>query len=306
MARRRTWPPEPPRELPPARTVQLPGRGEVFLRDTGGDGEPVMLLHGWMVSADLNWWGTYDALVQAGYRVLAIDHRGHGRGMRALAPFTLLDCAADAAAALRELALAPAVVIGYSLGGAVAQLLARDHPDVVTGAVLCATAAHWQDPATRRTWRAMGALGLMLSVAPRATYGLGFRRAGYHDSRATAWMQSEMMRNSSRDVAEAGRELGRFDSRAWLGSVQVPVATVITTKDEVVPPSKQRELAAAGGGLAFEVEINHLENNQRGRDFNPVLLQAITAVRERAAGDQPGADGRPGETRSGRTGAEVA
>ena len=39
-----------------------------------------MLLHGWMVSADLNWCGAYGELAAAGYRVLAIDHRGHGRG----------------------------------------------------------------------------------------------------------------------------------------------------------------------------------------------------------------------------------
>ena len=66
--------------MPPARTIIAPGRGELFLRDTGGNGPVVMLLHGWVASADLNWCGAYDALAAAGYRVLAIDHRGHGRG----------------------------------------------------------------------------------------------------------------------------------------------------------------------------------------------------------------------------------
>src|SRR5881275_3305495 len=111
------WPPEPPVEMPPARTVRVPGRGEFFLRDTGGDGQPVMLLHGWMASADLDWYGAYDRLEAAGYRVLAIDHRGHGRGLRPLVPFRLADCAADAAAAIRQLDLAPALVVGYSMGG---------------------------------------------------------------------------------------------------------------------------------------------------------------------------------------------
>ncbi len=91
MKRPAATPPEPPAPLPPARTIHLPGRGEVFLRDTGGDGPVVMLLHGWMVSADLNWLGAYGALAAEGYRVLAIDHRGHGRGLRPLVAFRLED-----------------------------------------------------------------------------------------------------------------------------------------------------------------------------------------------------------------------
>src|SRR3954453_9074565 len=67
-------------------------------RDSGGDGPALLLLHGWMVSADLNWIRAYDALAGAGYRVLALDHRGHGRGLRTPEPFRLADCAGDAAA----------------------------------------------------------------------------------------------------------------------------------------------------------------------------------------------------------------
>ena len=91
----------------------------------------------------------------------------------------------------------------------------------------------------------MGALGLSLSLAPRSFWRLGLRRVGLADNERTAWVHSELMRHSARDVAEAGRELGRFDSRPWLHSVRVPMAVVITTHDEAVPVSKQREPAAA-------------------------------------------------------------
>ena len=158
--RQPAYPPLPPREMLPARTLNLPGRGEVFLRDSGGDGPPAMLLHGWMASADLNWHASYMPLVEAGYRVLAIDHRGHGRGMRPLAPFRLVDCAADAAAAVELLGLAPATFVGYSMGGAIAQLVARDHRAAAGGIVLSATAQHWQDPETSRIWKWMGVVGL--------------------------------------------------------------------------------------------------------------------------------------------------
>jgi 3-oxoadipate enol-lactonase len=271
--------------MPPARTLVAPGRGELFLRDTGGAGPVVMLLHGWLASADLNWWSAYADLRQAGYRVLAIDHRGHGRGIRGLGPFRLVDCADDAAAALRELDAAPALVVGYSMGGAIAQLVARDHPDVVSGLVLSATAQHWQDRETRRYWRAMGALGLALSLAPLATWRWGFRRVDMPESERTAWLLSELTRHSARDVAEAGRELGRFDSRPWLRPLPFPTAFVLTSNDEAVSPAKQRELAAALEAQVFEAPIRHMEVVSRPRDYNPALLEALATVRasERAA-----------------------
>jgi len=231
-----------------------------------------------MADADLNWCGAYADLAAAGYRVLAIDHRGHGRGIRALSDFRLTDCAADASAALSRLGVAPAIVVGYSMGGAIAQLMARDHPEVLAGLVLSGTAQHWQDRRTRRTFKALGVLGLMLSVAPRATWTAGFRRAGLRESPQTAWALSDMMRHSARDIAEAGRELGRFDSRPWLGPLPIPAAVVLTTRDELVAPGKQRQLAAALRAPIFEAPIGHLEITTGGGVYNPVLLEALAAV----------------------------
>jgi len=276
-------PPEPPIEMPPARTVRISGRGEFFLRDTGGDGPVVMLLHGWMATADLNWWAVYRDLAEAGYRVLAIDERGHGRGLRPLAPFRLADCAADAAAVLIELDAAPALVVGYSMGGAIAQLVARDHDEVASGVVLSATAQHWQDARTRHAFRGLGALGLMLSLAPRATWRAGLRRAGLSREERTAWLLSELMRHSARDIAEAGRELGRFDSRPWLASVRPPISVLVTTRDELVPVRKQRALAAAANAIVFDAPVTHLEVGWNATDYNVQLLAALSAVREHDA-----------------------
>src|SRR3712207_6622498 len=147
--------PDPPAGLPPGRILHVPGRGEFFLRDTGGDRPPVLLLHGWMFPADLNWRHAYGALRHAGYRVLAVDHRGHGRGLRTVDPFRLEDCAADAAAVVRCLATGPVTAVGYSMGGPIAQLMARDHRDVVSALVLCATASDWQDLYLKLLWRSM-------------------------------------------------------------------------------------------------------------------------------------------------------
>ena len=277
------YPPEPPIELPPARTVHVKGRGEFFIRDSGlldpqAERPAVMLLHGWMATADLNWVGAYPDLIDAGYRVLAIDHRGHGRGLRPLAKFRLTDCAADAAGVLRTLGVAPATVVGYSMGGAIAQLVTRDHPDVVSGVILSGTAQHWQEPALRRYWLAMGAMGLGLAVFPSHFWGVGIRRSGIPESPRTAWLESELMRHSARDVAEAGRELGRFDSRPWLKRLDVPSAVVLTSRDDLVPPKKQRQLAQALEAEIFDSPIRHIEVTTSGAKFNQPLLRALEAV----------------------------
>jgi 3-oxoadipate enol-lactonase len=276
------WPPDPPIAMPPARTVHVPGRGEFFLRDTGGEGPAVMLLHGWMATADVNWWAVYDDLREAGYRVLAIDHRGHGRGLRPLARFRIRDCAADAAGVLETLGVAPALIVGYSMGGAIAQTMAREHPEAVEGVVLSGTAQHWQDPATRRAFKALGVIGLSISVAPRLFWSAGLRRAGLRRNQRAVWLQSELMRHSGRDLAEAGRELGRFDSRPWLGSVRAPISVLITTRDELVPVHKQRALAAAAQARVFEAPLSHLEVGWRGAEYNPQLIEALRAVSSRA------------------------
>lgn len=268
----------PPVVMPPARTLSVPGHGELFFRDSGGDGPVVMLLHGWTASADLNWWGAHDDLIGAGYRVLAIDHRGHGRGLRAKAPFRLTDCAADAAALLRALDLAPAIVVGYSMGGTIAQLMARDHRDAVDGIVLSGTAQHFSDRETAKLWKWMSFVQLSLSLAPRGSWSALFRRAHLRPTAATAWFQSELTRSSARDLAEVGRELGRFDSRSWLASIEVPAAAVITACDSAVSPQKQRELAAAARATVFEVPLDHLQLTDRADLYNPALLRALEAV----------------------------
>ena len=79
-------------------------------------------------------------------------------------------------------------------------------------------------------------------------------------------------KTSARDVAEAGRELGRFDSRPWLGSVRVPIAVLITSRDEAVPVPKQRELAAAAGGPVLEAPIRHLEIVTRAAEIAPAAI----------------------------------
>jgi 3-oxoadipate enol-lactonase len=170
------------------------------------------------------------------------------------------------------------IAVGYSMGGTIAQLMARDHADVVSGIVLSGTCQHFQDPETVNAWRWMGVVGVLVGLMPRTFYKAGFKRNGLAMDADTAWLIGELMRHEARDVAEAGRELGRFDSRPWLRAVQMPATMVMTTRDSAVSPAKQRELAQAAGAQVFEVALDHLELTAKPEVYNPALLRALAAL----------------------------
>lgn len=272
--------PVPPLPLPPGRTVVVPDRGELFVRDSGGSGPVVLLVHGWMFASDLNWLRTYAPLARAGYRVLAMDLRGHGRGLRSSAPFRLADCADDAAGLLGALDAGPALVVGYSLGGPVTQLLARRHPERVAGLVLCATALSWRDPWQRLVWRTMGALRVVLGAFPLGVWRAVVRLQGAHEQQAS-WVAAELSRSSARDLAEAGRELGRFDSSAWAGELSQPAAVVLTARDRAVPPRRQEELAVALGVQPHRIAADHDACSVQPALFVGALLDALREVQAR-------------------------
>jgi 3-oxoadipate enol-lactonase len=242
----------------------------------GGERPPLLLLHGWMFAADSNWWPVYRTLEEAGYRVIALDHRGHGRGLRTPERFRLLDCARDAAALLDALETGPVVAVGYSMGGPIGQLLARERPDLVRGLVLCATAPDWQDAHLKLFWRSMALLRLTLGLFPVGAWQASLR--GTPPGPYRTWLAAELSRGSARDIAEAGRELGRYDARPWLRELDVPSAVVVTTRDTNVPPRKQRRLAEMLGAPTFDVSGSHLAVGTHKREFRAALLRALSAV----------------------------
>ena len=85
--------------LPEGRTVQVPGRGEAFARihrHADPAAPTLLLLHGWTASGDLQFFTAYEALAER-YSFVAVDHHGHGRGLRNSTPFSLEAAADDAA-----------------------------------------------------------------------------------------------------------------------------------------------------------------------------------------------------------------
>lgn len=277
-----------PPPLPPGRPVELAGRGTTFVREVPGPpGAPtLLLLHGWTASADLNWFSCYGPLGER-FRVLALDHRGHGRGIRPRGPFRLEDCADDAAALIDAVGVGRVIAVGYSMGGPIAQLLWRRHRDLVGGLVLCATSHTF---GRSRPERALYLSLLGLSGVARVTPGTLSRRVTdlvlerrLYGTPLGPWAIEEMRRNHLATVLHAGWSIGCFSSASWAQDIDVPAAVVVTTRDEVVSPRRQLALAESlPGATVHPVDADHTVCAAAPDLFLPVLLEACEEVARRA------------------------
>lgn len=281
-------PPAVPPWVPPGRVVNLPGRGEVFARcHDGGGGPIVLLLHGWTASADLQWASVYQWLGER-YPFVAMDLRGHGRGLRSSAPFTLEDAADDAAALLRVLGHTGVVAVGFSMGGPVALRLWERHRDLVAGLVLCATALEWSTtPRDRAQSVGVPLLETLLRSRLGGRLGIGdLPRLADHGPDIAAlvpWLAAEARRGDPVALADAGRALLRFDGRLLAGRVDVPVGVLCTTADQVVPVAKQRALAEALRAEVIEMDADHYCAWNRPGEFAVGVRRLVSGVAGRRA-----------------------
>lgn len=252
---------EPPQEHPlrvPGRTVFV-GDEEFLVRQMGpeDDDVPILLVHG-LAGASLTEWYQVGPKLAVDRRVVMIDHRGHGLSAIGDTRFEVADDADDIAGVLDELDVGRVDVVGYSMGGAIAQSLARRHPGRVRKLVLIATFATHSGG-----YRWARRIGALLARAWERLTGFGTPevRSGYLIARRAIrpeharWIWHETQRRNVESGAQATFALLRFDSRDWVGKLGLPTLVVVPTSDLLVPPRWQYQLAAAIPGAKL-VEVS--------------------------------------------------
>ena len=268
--------------------MPLPGRGTTYFRELEGPaGAPTLiLLHGWTATADLNWFMCYEQLGQH-FRVIALDHRGHGRGIRTNRSFKLSDCADDAVALADQLGIEKFIPVGYSMGGTVAQLVWKRHAHRVSGLVLAATSGHFVSERKERVgFTVMAGIGALSRIVPASIRESISHRL--YVSRKTMtwepWAAKEASGHEWRLILEAGAALGLYDSRKWLPEVNVPTAMIITTADHVVATERQRELAELVPNIYVQtIDADHDAVYARAKEFVPMLVNACLNVDQRSS-----------------------
>lgn len=270
-------------EMAPGRNVELAGLGTIFVREAKGPaGSPtVLLVHGILATADLNWSMAIPALSEH-YNVVATDLRGHGDGLHTRR-FDAAECADDLAALVTTLGLGRVIVVGYSLGGLVAQLFVRRHPDLVAGLVLCATACEFSASDGGPVMSVVRQIALALPEWARRATIMAILKPKAADQGRGPWLMDQVGKHDTRAILEAAGEAISFESTGWLGESDAPSAVVLTSNDSVVPPSAQREMCEVLGTRAvFEVEGDHFVCLKRPEVFNTALIGACqSTVRER-------------------------
>jgi pimeloyl-ACP methyl ester carboxylesterase len=161
--------------LPPrGRFVDVPGARLHIREFDGGDAPPLLLVHGLAAQLDHYTYGVTDRLAGR-YRMIAVDRAGSGFSTRAPGTPADLDTQSDMLAALiDQLQLERPLVVGHSLGGALALALALRHPDRISGLALIAPLTHMQEHVPpvfegltilSPTWRRIVAWTLAIPVA---------------------------------------------------------------------------------------------------------------------------------------------
>ncbi|KAF2727723.1 alpha/beta-hydrolase [Polyplosphaeria fusca] len=110
---------------------------ELFFTDSGGTGPPILLLHGWACDSH-DWSFQIPFLVSLGMRVIALDHRGHGRSSipTSVDLYKMQDFVGDVVALINHIDAGPVILMPHSMSTIISSLVAVEHPDLVKALVL--------------------------------------------------------------------------------------------------------------------------------------------------------------------------
>jgi diacylglycerol O-acyltransferase len=274
-------PPVP--DIPEGRMVELPGRGHTYVVDTGtapsatgGEAPTLLLLHALACTGLLTWYPCLDALRRR-YRVVIFDQRWHGQGIRST-PFRIEDCADDVAAVADALDIDTFISAGYSMGTLVSQLTWRRHPDRVAGLVLCAGATHFATTPRRQEAVRLASLRLATMAAKQSRIAVDGLDPGIDER----WAWRQFRATTGREILAASSIIAQFDSRRWIERIDAPTSVVVTARDRLIPPARQRAMARSiSGATVYDVDAGHAACVLNSERFRPAMLAATASVSTR-------------------------
>jgi pimeloyl-ACP methyl ester carboxylesterase len=249
-----------------------------------GEGYPVFLLHGY--TGNLRNWALQVGAISRDFRMVSIDHRGHGESDKPTDAdaYTLAQMAEDAFGVLDHLGIDECYLVGHSMGGAIAQHLVLAHPERVRALVLMDT---WSEvPRGRGVAERARLLELAETEGMAAVFEeqlrsdpLRLQQLERHPAFLAVWRQQFLM-TSAEAYVHCARAIGGTPSwRDELRRIDVPTQVICGENDEpFIEACRQLHAGIAGSELAWIPNAAHTPQIENAAAFNGVLTSFLSQV----------------------------
>jgi 3-oxoadipate enol-lactonase len=265
----------------------LPLQGRRLYYDIAGpENAPVVCITHSLASDGGSWAEQLPPLLQAGFRVLRLDMRGHGGSDPVAGDYTMQQLAGDVASVIEALAIPRVHYIGLSIGGMIGQAFAIEHGARLISAMWCDTlpaspsgaAALWDE--RMNTVRRAGSLEPLADATVERWFTDAFKTKS-----PARWKQ---IRDTVAATTPAGylgcsAAIMNFDFTGRLSSVGAPVLVVCGAEDPGTPASENRRLAGLVPSGRYEeiAGMRHFPNVEAPDAFNQLMLGWLEERRRR-------------------------
>lgn len=232
---------------------------QIAYSDTGSGAETIVFSHGYLMNSRM--FDHQIAALSDHYRVIAFDHRGHGRSGPCPLPFGMYDLVDDAEVLIRELTDGPVHFAGMSTGGFVGMRIALRSPELIRSLILIDTAAGAEDRAALKQYnqllfavRWLGVRPLLGKVMP-ILMGPSFLNDPAKQEDVAFW-RAQMSQLDKRSIHRFGKAIfGRDDVLGDLAALDAPPPTqiIVGADDVATPVAKSETMQAAIKNAALTV-----------------------------------------------------
>lgn len=271
--------------------IEVNGAG-LHVEDTGGNGAPVLFSHGLLWDTRL--FAPQVAALRSQHRCIAYDHRGQGRSEVTASGYDMDTLAADAAALIEALGLAPVHFVGLSMGGFVGLRLAIERPALLRSLVLLDSSAEAEPAENLPRYRLLNLVARGFGLRPVAgrVMPILFGRSFLADPARAAERAEYRRRLLGNHRVGITRAVDGVISRAGvadrLDRIRVPTLIVVGEEDGATPPAKAEAMQRriAGARLVRVAGAGHTSTLEQPEAVNAALAEFLAA---RAPPIAPGA-----------------
>ncbi len=238
--------------------TEIVGGVPIHYRDEGPQDAPALVFSN-SLGTDFRVWDPLLPHLPAGWRILRYDKRGHGLSGLPEGPWRIEDHADDLAGLMEARGISGAVIVGLSVGGLIAQMLAATRPDLVRAMVLCDTAARIGSD-EMWTGRIAQVREGGLEAIREANMARWFTEAFRADPARLAPWNAMLTRTPLEGYVRTAEAIRACDHREATARLALPTLAVAGEADGSTPPDLVRDTAALIPGSRFEViaEAGHL------------------------------------------------